>query len=166
MISLWDWRTYMKDRPLSKDLTAFQGRALCLVLTSVTTAEWTQGPGLFKKGIRVPCYSLALGPMLRSLMQCYQLLLFWGRIGLQPVWYHSYVESKKLQQTSKYNNMAEVDSQIPYREQTSGYQWEGGGTIQGWGRGRYKLLSIREAQGCDAQHRDYSQYLAVTVNGK
>ena len=48
----------MKDRPLNKGLTAFQGRAICLVLTSVTTAEWTQGPGLFKKGIRVPPVTL------------------------------------------------------------------------------------------------------------
>ena len=53
MIGLWDWRMYVKDRPLSKCLTAFQGRALCLVLTSVTTDEQTQRPGLLKKGIRV-----------------------------------------------------------------------------------------------------------------
>ena len=53
MIGLWDWRMYVKDRPLSKCLTAFQGRALCLVLTSVTTDEQTQRPGLLKKGFRV-----------------------------------------------------------------------------------------------------------------
>lgn len=58
MIGLWSWRMYVKDRPLSKCLTAFQGTALCLVLTSVTTAEWTQGPGLLKKGIRVLPVSL------------------------------------------------------------------------------------------------------------
>ena len=51
-------------------------------------------------------------------------------------------------------------------EQTSGCQW-------GWGKGqfrggelRHKLLGIRQAQGCIAQHREYSHYFVITVNGK
>ena len=41
-----------------------------------------------------------------------------------------------------------------------------GGAIQGWESGRYKLLGIRQAQGCIVQHGEYSQYFVITVNGK
>ena len=33
------------------------------------------------------------------------------------------------------------------------------------GTGRYKLLGIRQAQGCIVQHEEYSQYFVITVNG-
>lgn len=46
----------------------------------------------------------------------------------------------------------------------SGYQWWG--AIQGWESGRYKPLSVRQAQGCVVQHKVYSQYFGITVNGK
>ena len=41
----------------------------------------------------------------------------------------------------------------------------GGGTIQGWKSGRYKLLGVRQAQGCIVQHGEQSQYFVITVNG-
>ena len=33
------------------------------------------------------------------------------------------------------------------------------------GSGWYKLLDIRQAQGCIVQHWEYSQYFAIIVNG-
>ena len=32
--------------------------------------------------------------------------------------------------------------------------------------GKYKLLGIRQAQGCFVQRGEYSQYFVITVNGK
>ncbi len=40
------------------------------------------------------------------------------------------------------------------------------GAIQGWGSERCKLLGVRQAQGCIVEHREYSQYLVITVNVK
>ena len=52
-----------------------------------------------------------------------------------------------------------------YKGQTSGYQWGGRNTI-GVGSGRYKLLAIRQAQGCIVQYGEYRQYFVITVSGK
>ena len=41
----------------------------------------------------------------------------------------------------------------------------GGGNL-GVGGGRYKLLGVRQAQGCIVQHGEYSQYFVKTVSGK
>ena len=52
-----------------------------------------------------------------------------------------------------------------YRDQSRGDQWgEEGGATQGQGSGRYKILSVGQAQGCIVQHREYSQYFVITVN--
>ena len=32
-------------------------------------------------------------------------------------------------------------------------------------RGRYKLLGVRQAQGCTVQHRKYSQNFIITAKG-
>ena len=40
-----------------------------------------------------------------------------------------------------------------------------GGRIR-QGNGRYKLLGIRQAQGCVVQHEEDSQYFVITINGK
>ena len=34
--------------------------------------------------------------------------------------------------------------------------------LQRWGSGRYKLVGVRQAQGCTAQHGEYRQYLVMT----
>ena len=58
-----------------------------------------------------------------------------------------------MQQTGEYNRK-EADSQI---EQTSGYQWGERGGAKWGGEGWYKLLGVRQAQGCTIQHKEYSQ---------
>ena len=46
-------------------------------------------------------------------------------------------------------------------EQTSGYQW---GAREGERSGRYKLLDVRQTQGCIEQNSEYSQYFVITAN--
>ena len=59
------------------------------------------------------------------------------------VQYHLYVEAEEY---IKLMNTTKKKQTHRYRDQTSGYQW--GGAIQWWRSGRYKLLGIRQAQGC------------------
>ena len=42
----------------------------------------------------------------------------------RQIWYHVYVKSKKIQQTSEYNKKANSQT---YRKQISSHQWGGGG---------------------------------------
>ena len=78
--------------------------------------------------------------------------------------YHLHVESKKLQQLL---NTTKKKQTHKYREETGGYQWKkGGGAISELRSERYKLLGIREAQGCIVQQGEYSQYFVMTVNRK
>ena len=58
-----------------------------------------------------------------------------------------------------------------YRKQTCGYQW-GEGSREGQERGRglrgtnyYTMYKINKLQGHTVQHREYSQYFIVTING-
>ena len=39
------------------------------------------------------------------------------------------------------------------------------GEGQHMGRGKHKLLGVREAQGCVIPYREYSQHCTITVNG-
>ena len=41
-----------------------------------------------------------------------------------------------------------------------------GGVVYGCKNRRYKLLGIRQAQGCNVQYGEYDQYSVITVNGK
>ena len=68
--------------------------------------------------------------------------------------------SQKIQKTSEYNKKA--DSQM---QRTNQFLPMGGGNI-GLGSGRYKLLGVRQTQGCTVQHREYSQYFVITMNGQ
>ena len=43
----------------------------------------------------------------------------------------------------------------------TGWGWR---KIHGCRRRRYKLLDIRQVQGCIVQHREYSQYFEITVD--
>ena len=64
-------------------------------------------------------------------------------------------------ESEKYNkpvNITKKKQTKEYREQSSGYHL--------WVGGRHKLSGERQAQGCIVQHREYSQYFVVTVNGK
>ena len=55
-----------------------------------------------------------------------------------------------------------------YREQTSGYQW-GKEAREGQDRGRgvrgTTMYKINKLQGYIVQHREYSQYFIITLNG-
>ena len=53
-----------------------------------------------------------------------------------------------------------------YREQTCSYQFRGGERQWGVGVGEHKPLSVRYAQGCTVQHKEYSLYFVITINGK
>lgn len=78
MIGFVELRMYVKDRPLSKCLTAFQGRALCLVLGhhcwSGPARAWSpqerHGSCLLVSCLRAYAYTIS------SLMLYYQLLPF------------------------------------------------------------------------------------------
>ena len=66
-------------------------------------------------------------------------------------------------------NITEQKQTHRYKEQTSGYQQgEGGGEGQDRGRGlrgtNYYVL-INKVQGYIIQHREYSQYFIITLNG-
>ena len=50
-----------------------------------------------------------------------------------------------------------------YREQTSGYQWGGGKTGMGLRGTNYHVQN--KLQGYIVQHREYSQYFIITING-
>ena len=68
----------------------------------------------------------------------------------------------------KYNKLVNITKKKlthRYREQSSGYQWELGKGDTEVGRGRYKLLGVRQIQGCIVQHRECSQYFVIAVNG-
>ena len=68
-----------------------------------------------------------------------------------------------IQQTSEYNKKKQTQG---YREQTSGYQWGVEGQYKRGVIGGTKLQAVRWAQAGIAQHGIYSQYFAITVNGK
>ena len=78
--------------------------------------------------------------------------------------YHLYAESKKIQQTSGYSQRA-ADSQIKRTKQElpAGRGMRGTLGVEVW---EYKLLDIRQAQGCIEQHGEYNQYCVITINGK
>ena len=78
---------------------------------------------------------------------------------INTVGYHLSVESKKH---NKLVNITEKQTHT-YEEQTGGFWWRGPGRgIQGKGTERYRLLGVRWAQGCTAQHGEYSQYFVIT----
>ena len=87
----------------------------------------------------------------------------WMKSKANTVWYHLHVESKKIQWTSKCNKK-EADSDIENKLVVTSV--ERGRGRMGWGNGRHKLLHKRQIQGCIIQHRKYSQYFVITVNGK
>ena len=47
-----------------------------------------------------------------------------------------------------------------YGEQTSGYQYR-----EGRGEGQSTMYKINKLQGYIVQHREYSQYIIITING-
>lgn len=53
-------------------------------------------------------------------------------------------------------NITKKEADLQIQRQTSGYQWGGGGALQGWESGRFKLLGIRQAQVCTSQHGEYN----------
>ena len=87
----------------------------------------------------------------------------WMKSKPNTVWYYLHVESKKIQWTSKCNKK-EADSDIENKLVVTSV--ERGRGRMGWGNGRHKLLHKRQIQGCIIQHRKYSQYFLITVNGK
>ena len=52
-----------------------------------------------------------------------------------------------------------------HTEETSGYEWGVGRNNIGDGEQEVQS-TVRWAQGCIVQHREYRQYFVITVNGK
>ena len=74
---------------------------------------------------------------------------------------NKYYMISPILESKKYNKLVNVVKKKQTercREQTSGYQC--------WGRGRYKLLGVRLAQGCIVQHKEYSQLSHNNCNWK
>ena len=73
-------------------------------------------------------------------------------------------------ESQRYNKLVSITKRKhTHREQTSGHQWREGkekGQCSAGGEFLPALFSISYAQGHIIQHREYSQYFAVTVSGK
>ena len=71
-------------------------------------------------------------------------------------------------ESQKYNKLVNITKRKhTHREQTSGYQWrEGTEKGQCSGGGKAQTIQYKIGSSHIIQHREYSQYFAVTVNGK
>ena len=67
----------------------------------------------------------------------------------------------------KYNkpvNVTRKRSRLTDAESQRSYQWGGMEGRYGVAEGRYKLASVRQAQGCIVQHGEYGHYFAICNN--